>query len=77
MLFFIKQVWRFYYYDYLISIWQKLNESVEARVRDLFDGRGATADGLDRGRHARLVVARDVRLKLAKDNPERNETFLL
>jgi hypothetical protein len=48
-----------------------LNEPVEAGVGDLFDGGGATADGLDGGRHARLVVAGDVRLKLAEDNPEK------
>ncbi len=48
-----------------------MNEPVEAGVGDLFDGGGATPDGLDSGRHARLVVARNVRLKLAENNPEK------
>jgi len=53
----------------LISIWQELDKSVEAGVRDLFDGRRAPADGLDGGGHTGTVVACDVRLELAKNNP--------
>jgi hypothetical protein len=54
---------------HLISVRQKLNKSVEASVRNFLDGCGTSADGLDGGSHAGLVVARDVRLELAKNDP--------
>ena len=56
----------------LISIWQELDKSVETGVGDLFDGRRAPADGLDGGGNTGSVVAGDIRLELAKNNPEQN-----
>ena len=56
--------------DYLIPVGKQLNKSVETGVSDFFDGRCTPADGLNRGSHASPIMARDVRLKLAKNNPE-------
>ena len=60
----------------LISVREKLNQSVETGVGDLLDGGSAAADGLDGGGHARLVVARDVRLELAKHDAARQHILL-
>jgi hypothetical protein len=47
-----------------------LDESIEASVRDFFNGRCASADGLDGGGNTGAIVAGDVRLELAKNNPK-------
>ena len=60
----------------LISVREKLNQSVETGVGDLLDGGSAAADGLDGGGHARLVVARDVRVELAKHDAARQHILL-